>query len=156
MRLEAMGCEPLAASGTDEAFALALARRPHMILLDLKLNEGTGASGFEGVQLLGRLREHAETAAIPVVIHSIFVRHPAEAPAPLPRVEGFLYTPFKFDELREHAETAAIPVVIHSIFVRHPAEAPSPMPRVDGFLFKPFKFDELRELVDQHRPPGDD
>ncbi|MFP5502935.1 MAG: response regulator [Candidatus Sericytochromatia bacterium] len=101
MRLEAMGCEPLPASGIDEAFDLAVARRPHMILLDLKLNEGTGSSGFEGVQLLGRLREHAETAEIPVVIHSIFVRHPAEAPAPIPRVDGFLFKPFKFDDLRE-------------------------------------------------------
>lgn len=101
-RLEAMGCEPLAACGLDEAYELALTRQPNMILLDLKLNEGSASvPGFEGVELIGRLRGNALTAEIPVVIHSIFVRHPSDAPAPLPRVDGYLFKPFKFDELRE-------------------------------------------------------
>ena len=59
--LQAHGYRTLGASSADEGIALAVARHPDLILLDISL------SGMDGVEALHHLRSLPETAAIAVV-----------------------------------------------------------------------------------------
>ena len=54
-----------------------------------------------GVALVHQLRGQRETARIPIVIHSVYVRHQSDLPEPLPRVEALLPKPFKMNQLRD-------------------------------------------------------
>lgn len=100
LRLENLGCSVLEAATAQEALERVAAERPDLVFLDLKLQGNRLGQPFEGAEVLARLRENPTTAAIPVVIHSIYVRHPAEAPAALPDADGFLVKPFRLDELK--------------------------------------------------------
>ena len=59
--LEAKGYRPLAATSGEEAVELASEHAPALVLMDVQL------PGMSGLEALGRLREDARTASIPVV-----------------------------------------------------------------------------------------
>lgn len=60
--LEAMGCEVIEAANGREALALAKARKPRLILLDVMMPE------MNGQQALAILKAGPETAPIPVIM----------------------------------------------------------------------------------------
>ncbi len=62
-KLRTAGLVPVEAANGEDALRLALAEPPDAILLDLSLSPGL--SGFE---VLGRLKAHPRTAAVPVVV----------------------------------------------------------------------------------------
>jgi len=100
LRLATLGCETLVAASADEGYAMAEAEQPDVILLDLKLD----GDPERGVALLSRLRGNPATAAIKVVIHSIYVAHPDEMPRLELEADGMLLKPFKFKDLKELIE----------------------------------------------------
>ena len=59
--LESAGVRIVTASGGLEAIALARAQRPHVIFMDLKMND------LDGLEATRRLAQDPETAAIPVI-----------------------------------------------------------------------------------------
>jgi CheY-like chemotaxis protein len=63
--LRRRGFDVLKAHSADDALALAVAAQPDVITLDVILEQG------DGFDLLQRLKEHPETADIPVVVLSI-------------------------------------------------------------------------------------
>ena len=64
MRLKAAGYQTLAAGGVEQAWELALAHRPDVVLLDLVMPE------VDGVVFLRRLRGEPSLAATPVIVVS--------------------------------------------------------------------------------------
>src|SRR5438445_2997057 len=55
------GCDTIAATSAEDGIPLAIAHKPHLILMDIQL------PGMDGVSALKRLRDDPVTAAIPVV-----------------------------------------------------------------------------------------
>jgi CheY-like chemotaxis protein len=76
LRLEALDCQVDVATTADEGMAKAVSGHPDMILVDLKLDHNVSA----GIELVKALHQHAATKDIPLVIHSIYVSHPGDAP----------------------------------------------------------------------------
>ena len=100
LRLEALECAVAVATTANEGMDKAHREQPDLILLDLKLDHDPNA----GVDLVKRLQADPETKDIPVVIHSIFVTHPAEATEALPVAKGYLPKPFRFLDLKHMVE----------------------------------------------------
>lgn len=100
-RLEALGCDVATAETPSEGLRLAIDWQPALIVADLKLDNEIES----GIALARTLREHPVTSKIPLVIHSVFVSHPSEAPDDLPPAEAFLSKPFRFQELETLIET---------------------------------------------------
>lgn len=96
-RLKVIGCDVLVARTLEEGRSLAAEQTPDLILTDLNL----GAGIEEGLELLGALRADPRTAAIPVVVHSVFVSHGGDMPQAMEKADGFLPKPFKFVELSQ-------------------------------------------------------
>jgi CheY-like chemotaxis protein len=103
VRLEGLGCDTAVTGCPAEAVALARSWQPDMVLLDLRLGHGHG--DMQGVEVLTALRAHPATAAIPVIVHSIYVTHPADSPGALPQADGYLKKPFAMADLRAIVET---------------------------------------------------
>lgn len=99
-RLEALDCQMLAARTADEGFALVLAEKPDLVLLDLRLGEEL----VSGVDLLARLRADERTQATPVFIHSIYVARHGDMPNAEAMANGILLKPFKFEDLKKIIE----------------------------------------------------
>ena len=97
LRMEALQCQVTVATTAAEAVRLAKVERPTLILVDLNLDGGLP----EGVGLLQQLHHDAETAGIPVYIHSVFVSHLTDMPEAQTMAEGFLLKPLKINDLRE-------------------------------------------------------
>jgi two-component system cell cycle response regulator DivK len=55
------GFETIEATSAEDGISLAVARKPHLILMDIQL------PGMDGVSALEKLRANATTAAIPIV-----------------------------------------------------------------------------------------
>ena len=70
--LEEGGYHVIPALSGEEAIECAIAERPDVILLDLQL------PGMSGVETVMALRDHAETAAIPVIVLSVLPRSDEE------------------------------------------------------------------------------
>jgi CheY-like chemotaxis protein len=102
-RLGLLGCESAVASGLDEGTAIAGAWQPDLVLLDLRFKDS--GPGMQGAEILTALRAAPATAAIPIVLHSIYVSYPGDLPPGLLPVDGFLKKPFSLDELRQVVET---------------------------------------------------
>jgi len=64
--LNHIGYETLEAENAEDGLALARARRPDVVLMDVQL------PGMDGVQALGRLRSDPETRDIPVIALTAF------------------------------------------------------------------------------------
>jgi CheY-like chemotaxis protein len=95
LRLEFIGCDVVATDRVADAIAIARDQQPGLMIVDLNLHaDPAGGLGF-----ITEVRASAETAAIPIAIHSIYVRHRADLPRPLPRVEALLPKPFKLKQL---------------------------------------------------------
>lgn len=95
LRLERLGCGLVATARADQAVALALAHQPFLALVDLKL----GDDPLAGLAVIQALKENPATAAIPVLIHSIFVRYQHEVPAGGQQANGVLPKPPARDQL---------------------------------------------------------
>lgn len=100
LRLEALECRVEVAKTAQAGLEAAQSGHPDLILVDLKLDHDPNA----GVELVKALRNLPATAQIPVVIHSIFVAHPADAPEALPLAQGYLPKPFRFLDLKNMVE----------------------------------------------------
>jgi CheY-like chemotaxis protein len=92
-RLKAIGCETVVAKTAEDGYRLAIEHKPGLILTDLNLGSGVD----EGIDMVSRLRANPETAAIPLVIHSVFVSEPADMPKVT--ADGYLPKPYRFVEL---------------------------------------------------------
>lgn len=101
LRLGALECEVLVAKTAEEGRELASTRAPELILVDLKLENDVQ----NGMQLVKWLHEAPETKGIPVIVHSVFVSHPSDAPEALPLADGYLPKPFQFLELKGLVES---------------------------------------------------
>lgn len=96
VRLELLGCRVTKAWSVDEAMALALAAPPDLILTEVRLHGDDNA----GMRLTERLKADVRTAAVPVVVHSIYVFGPGDAPELAERVAGYLPKPFRAAQLQ--------------------------------------------------------
>jgi two-component system response regulator PilR (NtrC family)/two-component system response regulator AtoC len=101
LRLESLECDVVVATNPDDGMAAALNDRPDLILADLKLGDDPTA----GIVLVQALHSRLETRDIPLVIHSIYVTHPTDAPEALPLAQGYLPKPFKFLDLKNLVES---------------------------------------------------
>lgn len=84
LRLEALGCEVVAAANAVDGLAAAQVVRPGLMIIDLKMDDDPSA----GINLVLAIKEEPKLASVPLVVHSVFVAHPSEAPTALPQVEG--------------------------------------------------------------------
>jgi CheY-like chemotaxis protein len=96
MRLQTLECDVVSTADPARVVTLALQHRPDFILLDLSL--GTG-DAIAGVEVLYALR-NSEAAAIPTIIHSVFVNKAADAPLLVEQSDGILPKPFQFVDLQ--------------------------------------------------------
>lgn len=85
-RVERLGHEVVSVASGEEGLARARARRPSLVLLDIRL------PGIDGWEVLDQLRDQPELADVPVVIVSI-VDDPKEGRAR--EVQGYLVKPFR-------------------------------------------------------------
>lgn len=86
------------ASSLDEAIALASARRPDLVLMDIRINGPKG--GIETAQLLG------ERFLVPIVYLTAHADESTVARARLTEPHGYLVKPIKAAELRSTMEVA--------------------------------------------------
>lgn len=96
-RLKVIGCEALVATTCDEGVVLARSEKPDLILSDLNF----GAGPEEGLALVARLRSDPATAAIPLILHSVFISHAVDLTESPAKVDGFLPKPFRFVDLAQ-------------------------------------------------------
>ena len=101
IRLEALGVTMDATVDFDAIVETMRARRPDFVLLDLRLG---GPDPLAGVDVLYRLRALPDLAEVPVVLHSIYVKHPGDAPRLTDKADGILPKPFKFLDLQKLVE----------------------------------------------------
>jgi CheY-like chemotaxis protein len=101
VRLETLGVTMDATGDPAEVIRLMQARRPHFVLLDLRLG---GSDPSRGVDVLYKLRSTPELADVPVVIHSIYVKHASDAVRLTSKADGILPKPFKFLDLQKLVE----------------------------------------------------
>ena len=94
-RLSAIGCEVVVAKTSEEGLRLARSERPGLILTDLNLGGGMD----EGVEMISQLRADPATAAIPLIIHSVFVSHEGDVPQAQTQADGYLPKPYRFVDL---------------------------------------------------------
>jgi CheY-like chemotaxis protein len=99
LRLQALDCRVIDADTAEAGLRLAAAVKPDLILLDMRLEHE-----LAGPHVLRALRDHPATASVPVVIHSIYVNEAHDLPDGLPKADGLLPKPFKFQELRTLVE----------------------------------------------------
>lgn len=95
LRLQALDCRVIDAATAEDGLRLAAAVKPDLILLDMRLEHE-----LAGPRVLRDLRDHPATASVPVVIHSIYVNEAQDLPDGLPKADGLLPKPFRFQELR--------------------------------------------------------
>lgn len=107
LRLEALDCEVLVAETAEAGLQLAAEAHPELIITDLKLD----GMLTKGVTVIDSLRSNPATAHIPLVVHSIFVAHPADMPEALPKADGYLLKPFKFQDLQSLLASIRPPLV---------------------------------------------
>lgn len=99
LRLQALDCRVIDAVTAEDGLRLAAAVKPDLILLDMRLEHE-----LAGPRVLRDLRDHPATASVPVVIHSIYVNEAQDLPDGLPKADGLLPKPFRFQELRALVE----------------------------------------------------
>ena len=105
LRLEALACQVEVATSAEEGLEKASAGQPSLVLVDLKLDHDAHA----GIELVKALHAHPETGHLPLVIHSIYVSHPADAPEALPLAQGYLPKPVRFLDLKKLIEEFRTP-----------------------------------------------
>jgi CheY-like chemotaxis protein len=97
LRLEALECQVEVATTAAGGLAMAIEVQPDLVLVDLMLEHDANA----GIELVKALHANPATKSLPLVIHSIFVSHPADAPEALPLAQGYLPKPFRFLDLKK-------------------------------------------------------
>lgn len=107
LRLEALDCEVMVSKTAAEGLDLAVSAKPDLIITDLKLD----GMLTQGVSVVDTLRSDPATAGIPLIVHSIFVAHPADMPEALPKADGYLLKPFKFQDLKDILASVQAPLV---------------------------------------------
>ena len=85
--LEHAGYRTLAATNAEDGLALARARRPDLVLMDVQL------PGMDGVQALERLRADPATSGIPVVAVTAFAMKDDRARFVAAGFDGYLEKP---------------------------------------------------------------
>jgi CheY-like chemotaxis protein len=95
LRLQALDCHMIDADTPEAGLRLAAIVKPDLILLDMRFEHEV-----VGPRVLRDLRAHPATTSVPVVIHSIYVHEAHDLPDGLPKADGLLPKPFKFQELR--------------------------------------------------------
>lgn len=106
LRLQALNCEVVVAETADDGLAYAAESQPDLIITDLKLDGMLN----QGVRLVDMLRSDPRTSHIPLIVHSIFVAHPSDMPEALPKADGYLLKPFKFQDLKNVLDAVKAPL----------------------------------------------
>lgn len=94
-RLKAIGCQVVVATTAEEGLRMAIDEQPGMIVTDLNLGSGPD----EGIEMVSRLRAHPDTAAIPLVIHSVFVSTSDDLVESQALADAYLPKPYRFVDL---------------------------------------------------------
>jgi len=101
--LEAAGMRTLSAATAAEGIALALARQPDLVLMDLRLPD------LDGVEAARRLREDRRTRAIPVVALSALSAHDADPWLGDAGFDGYIEKPIDVRALPEQVRRYCAP-----------------------------------------------
>jgi CheY-like chemotaxis protein len=104
-RLKTIGCGVLVARTAEEGLRLARTEQPALILTDLNLGSGVE----EGIDMVSDLRADPATAAIPLIIHSVFVSRSGDMASASAKADGILPKPYKFVDLATLVQKLARP-----------------------------------------------
>jgi DNA-binding response OmpR family regulator len=98
-RLERAGCEVLCAADGEAALELALARTPDLAVVDWSMPK------LDGLELTRRLRAHAETADMPVLLLTARAQENDVATGLEAGATAYMKKPFSGQELSERVQT---------------------------------------------------
>ena len=98
LRLERSGFDVAAANDGEEALALARARRPVVVVLDVMMPR------LDGVELVKTLRADAELSEVKIVLLSARAQDADVARGLAAGADAYLVKPFKYTELAEEIE----------------------------------------------------
>jgi two-component system cell cycle response regulator DivK len=97
------GFETIEATSAEDGITLAVARKPHLILMDIQL------PGMDGVSALEKLRANAATAAIPIVAMTASVMKEDRERFDKAGFDGFITKPIDVkafpEQIRGHIRT---------------------------------------------------
>ena len=97
------GFETIEATSAEDGIPLAVARKPHLILMDIQL------PGMDGVSALEKLRANATTAAIPIVAMTASVMKEDRERFDKAGFDGFITKPIDVktfpEQIRGHIRT---------------------------------------------------
>jgi DNA-binding response OmpR family regulator len=99
-RLERDGYEVLAAQDGEAAVDLALARTPDLALLDVTMPR------LDGYEVTRRLRDHAPTAAIPIILLTARAQEPDVEQGLEAGADDYVTKPFSPQALGERVQEA--------------------------------------------------
>jgi DNA-binding response OmpR family regulator len=99
-RLERDGYEVLSAPDGETALDLALARTPDLALLDVMMPR------LDGYEVTRRLREHAPTREIPIILLTARVQEPDRALGMQAGADDYVTKPFSPQALGERVQAA--------------------------------------------------
>jgi DNA-binding response OmpR family regulator len=99
-RLERDGYEVLAAQDGEAAVDLALARTPDLALLDVMMPR------IDGYEVTRRLRDHAPTAAIPIILLTARAQEPDVEQGLEAGADDYVTKPFSPQALGERVQEA--------------------------------------------------
>jgi len=100
VNLAASGYEVIAARRGEEVLALAGAKKPDLVLLDIKM------PGMSGWDVLKALKANSRLRDIPVIVMTAFIKDSEESRAAAIHVASFLAKPFGIQELLEQIRQA--------------------------------------------------
>ncbi len=92
---EIIGHQPLTSNNVEQAYSVAMAERPDLIVLDMNIG------GYQGTALAEQLRQNPDIAAIPVVMLSADPSTEAQQRALAAGAERYLTKPVRLNILLE-------------------------------------------------------
>ena len=95
MLLEQCGCRVVEAKDGEEAVALALLKRPNLILLDLRMPV---VDGYEAAR---RIRRHPDMRQVPMIAYTAYYSYSLTEGATEAGFDEYIVKPVKFEDMQK-------------------------------------------------------